>query len=70
LIPRIDAAIALSGTNVIVSWPAAAPVAYTLQASASVTGPWTNVLTSVVVNGDKNTVTLPNNGPQYFRLIQ
>jgi hypothetical protein len=70
LIPRIELGAAVNGSNVILSWPAAAPVSYNLQSSSSPAGPYGPAGGSIVVVGDKNTVTLPISGHTYFRLMQ
>ncbi len=60
-------AITLSGTNVILTWPASA-TGFALQSTESLVSPvlWTTVFPgSVVVNG-QNTVTNPISGAQQF----
>jgi hypothetical protein len=71
LIPRITVDQTISGGNMILSWPANAPVSYTLQSSASLSGPWVNVGAPVVINGAANTVTQPlTTHFMLYRLIQ
>ena len=71
LIPRIEINLAVNGGNAIASWPAAAPVKYTLQSSTSLQGPWVSVGLPVVVVGPANTVTMPLTGQTlYLRLVQ
>jgi hypothetical protein len=70
LIPRIGLNVAASGGNTICSWPAAAPVSYTLQSAPAPFGPWSNVGTAPVVNGPVESVTIPSTDTQFFRLIQ
>jgi hypothetical protein len=72
LLPQIDLGIAIGGGNAVLSWPAAVQGAYQLQSRISLTsGSWSNVNTSVVVNGSLNTVTVPLSGGQtFYRLIQ
>jgi hypothetical protein len=65
--------IAADGGNAVLSWPAGFLGTYQLQSSSSlIPANWSNVNTSVVVNGSQNTVTVPLAAAQdqFFRLIQ
>jgi hypothetical protein len=54
---------------VVVSWPVSVSTQLTLQESASVTGPWTNVATTPQVVDGENQVTVPGGtGTSFFRL--
>lgn len=66
--PRLN--IALSSTNVLVSWPALA-FGYVLQSRTNLlTNTWANVTNTPVLNGDSYTVTLgATNQSRYFRLF-
>jgi hypothetical protein len=71
LIPRVDLGVAMNGANAVLSWPAAVGNIYKLQAAGTLSSSWTNVTASVVVAGDRNTVTVPHSGQGlFFRLGQ
>jgi hypothetical protein len=73
LLPQIGLSIAIGGSNSVLSWPAGVQSSYQLQSRSTLnSGNWNNVNTAVVVNGSKNTVTVPISGgqTQFFRLIQ
>lgn len=62
----------LSGTNVIVSWPAS-PAGFTLQAATTLNAPvtWQNIAaTNSILSNAMNTVTLPASSAQFFRLFR
>ena len=67
--PTIGAAI--SGGNLVLSWPKAAG-AFGLQSTSSLTGPWTAVASPAAqLIGSQWQVTLPaSGGKQYFRLMR
>ena len=63
-------AVAIIGNTIVITWPAPSPE-FVLEMSNTVgpTAIWTRVLTSSVVTGGRNTVTLPiSAAPQFFRL--
>jgi hypothetical protein len=60
----------LSGTNVVISWPAS-PAGFTLQSAASLHTPinWQNIsATNSILSNAMNTVTLPSSVAKFFRL--
>lgn len=60
----------LSGTNVVVSWPATAS-GFTLQETANLRTGWVTVTNAPVLNNNQNQVTLPvGSGDMFYRLIQ
>jgi hypothetical protein len=62
----------LSGTNVVVSWPAS-PAGFTLQAATSLSAPivWENIsATNSILSNAMNTVTVPSSSAKYFRLYR
>jgi hypothetical protein len=63
--------IAQSGASVVLSWPAAA-LDFVLESSDSLSpANWTTVTESIVVDGTRNTVTLPiGSASQFYRLKQ
>ncbi len=59
-----------SGGNVMVNWPVSVATFFKLQQSASLLGPWTNVVTAPSLVGLQNQVTLPaSGGAQFYRLL-
>ena len=70
-IPQIQLGIATGGGNAVLSWPSAVQNGYTLQSRSFLTsGVWSNVSQPLVVNGIKNSVTVPLNGQSlFFRLV-
>jgi hypothetical protein len=64
----VELTITKVGTNVVVSWPAAA-TNLVLESSSSLATGWTEVTTPPVTNSQAISVTLPAVGPQqFFRL--
>jgi hypothetical protein len=63
-------AIALSGANVILSWPTNHSAGYSLESNPKVTdsGGWEAVGAPVVTVDTRNTVTVSASGTRYFRL--
>jgi hypothetical protein len=62
----------LSGTNVVVAWPAS-PAGFTLQVVATLNTPvtWQNIAaTNSILSNAMNTVTLPASSAQFFRLAR
>jgi hypothetical protein len=65
-------AIARTGDNVIISWPAS-PAGFTLQAAPSLNSPidWESVATESALSNALNTLTLPaSSAQQFFRLFR
>jgi len=61
--------IATSNNFAIVSWPVSVSTLFTLQSSALITGPFTNVLTAPTVVNGTNQVAVPLSGTsQFFQL--
>ncbi len=53
-----------------VTWPISVATQFTLQSSANLLGPWSNVSATPVVANGKNEVTLPTGGSAtFFRLV-
>jgi hypothetical protein len=68
----VQLAAGLSGTNVVVSWPAS-PAGFTLQAATTLNAPvtWQNLAaTNSILSNAMNTVTLPATSAQFFRLFR
>lgn len=61
----------LSGTNVVIAWPAS-PAGFTLQAVSSLNSPvWQNVTNEPALSNSMNTATLPTPATmQFFRLFR
>lgn len=62
----------LSGTNIVVSWPAS-PAGFTLQTATSLVAPvtWQNLAAgSSILSNAMNTVTVPASSAQFFRLFR
>lgn len=62
----------LSGTNVVVFWPAS-PAGFTLQAAMSLSAPiiWENIsATNSILSNAMNTVMVPSSSAKYFRLYR
>lgn len=62
----------LSGSNVVVSWPAS-PAGFTLQTAPTLTTPisWQNLAaSSSILSNAMNTVTVPASSAQFFRLFR
>ncbi len=70
VIPPPELSVALSNTNVVLSWPAAA-FGYVLQSRTNLaTNNWLNVTNAPVLSGDSYFVTLgATNQSRYFRLF-
>jgi hypothetical protein len=67
----IALSIALSGNNVVISWPTNGTPYFQLQSTTTLSAgsSWTNVTSPSVINGNVNQVILPIlPGAQYFRL--
>jgi len=68
----VKLAAGLSGTNVVVSWPAS-PAGFTLQAATNLNTPifWQDLpATSSILSNAMNTVALPAASAQFFRLFR
>ncbi len=59
--------IRLTGTNVVISWPAPS-AGYVLESSASVSGAWVTVSAGITVVNGENQVTIPATGTAFYRL--
>ena len=62
----------LSGSNVVVSWPAS-PARFTLQTATNLTAPvfWQDIpFANSILSNAMNTVTLPASSAQFFRLFR
>jgi hypothetical protein len=61
--------LAASNSSAVISWPISVATLFKLQASAVVTGPYTNVTATPTVANGENQVTVPATGSaQFFRL--
>lgn len=68
----VQLAAGLSGTNVVISWPAS-PAGFTLQTATTLTAPvtWQNFAPgSTILSNALNTVTVPAASAQFFRLFR
>ena len=68
----VQLAAGLSGTNVVVSWPAS-PAGFTLQTATALGAPviWQDIAaTNSILSNAMNTVTLPTSSAQFFRLFR
>ena len=68
----VKLAAGLSGTNVVVSWPAS-PTGFTLQTATNLTPPiaWQNIAaTNSILSNAMNNVTRPASATQFFRLTR
>jgi uncharacterized repeat protein (TIGR01451 family) len=59
--------IRLSGTNVVITWPAPS-TGYVLESSSSIFGPFSALGASVSVVNGRNQVTVPATGAAFYRL--
>jgi|GEM_PF-1549569 len=67
-VPTLGAAI--SGGNIVISWPASTTSLYVLQSASQVNGPWTAVTGGVSAANGQTQYTVPNGGSaMFYRLI-
>jgi uncharacterized repeat protein (TIGR01451 family) len=67
LVTAPSLSIRLTGTNVVISWPAPS-TGYLLESSSLLSGPWATVSASVSVANGRNQITVPATGAAFYRL--